>query len=375
MRIVHIITETDTGGAETMLLRLVSETRGDCRNVVISLKRNGAIGSQIEANGIKLYSLSSRTGFLGLFSMAALVRILREEKPDILQTWLYHADFFGLFAAKIAGVKNVLWNIRSSCVSIKHFSLARRFILRLLALLSSTPRAVASNSYAGVEAHKKIGYHPRRWCVIPNGFPIETFCPAGPKKAALKERYFGDDRALLVGCVARLDPLKDHANFLSAIKIFKEKLLSVESMKFVFIGSGVDNGSLSDLARSLGIEGHTVFWGERRDIAQLMGCFDVYTSSSVSEGFPNSIGEAMACGVPCVATDAGDSARLIGDTGMIVPVKDPEALARAWQKMIMMGQEARQKMGAAARERIVSDYSIQAICGRYEALYADVLSR
>jgi glycosyltransferase involved in cell wall biosynthesis len=375
IKIIHLITDLDTGGSETMLYRLLSNFSAAYENIVISMTDKGIIGSRIESLGIKVYTLNTNKGIPNLFAFSKLLRIVRRERPAIMQTWLYHADLFGLFASKLSSIPLILWNIRCSCVDTKKYSLGKRIVLRLLIMVSHLPAAVIANSKAGMDVHKKIGYRASRWEVINNGFDVDFFCPKPLKKNELKNRFFGDSNFLLIGSVARFDQLKDHENLLKAIKAYVDKYTVIDNVKFVLVGSGTrDNPFLQGLITAMGIENKVITLGERDDIPDIMSSFDIYCSSSSSEGFPNSIGESMACGVPCVSTDAGDSAFLINKSGIIVPTKDPEALARAWNEMISLGEEERHKLGLLARKRIETDFSIRKITRYYEALYSDLIT-
>jgi len=375
IKILHLITDLDTGGAETMLYRLLSKSSPAYENVVISMTDKGIIGSRVESLGIKVHALNTRKGIPDLFAFSKLLRILRKEKPQVLQTWLYHADLFGLLAAKIARIKIIAWNIRCSCVDTRKYSLGKRLILKLLIKLSNLPTVVIANAKAGMDVHKKIGYRARRWEIINNGFDIDFFNPKFLKKNELKKKFFGDANFTLIGSVARFDELKDHKNLLRAIKVFVDKYAAADNVKFALVGSGTnDNPFLQGLIKTMGTESKVMTLGERNDIPDIMSSSDIYCSSSSSEGFPNTIGESMACGVPCVATDAGDSAFLIDTTGIIVPIKDPAALAAAWHEMISIGEEGRQKLGILARKRIETDFSISKIARQYETLYSDLIN-
>jgi len=306
-KIIHLITETNTGGAETMLYRLISNMKPGFENVVVSMIDKGSIAARIEALGIKVYALRSKRGKLGPAAFFKLIQIFSKEKPQVLQTWLYHADLFGLLAAKITGIKIILWNIRCSCVDIKKFPLFKKIIFRVMVYLSRIPQAVVFNSAAGIATHRRIGYRPRKSVIINNGLDLNTFYPKLSERKKLKEKIFGESYPIVIGSVSRFDPLKDHQNFLRGIKIFSDRYPEIDNVKFIFIGLGMNNNNfLLNLVKSLEIREKVIFMDERDDIQDIMPGFDIYCSSSCSEGFPNTIGESMACGVPCVATDAGD---------------------------------------------------------------------
>ena len=252
-----------------------------------------------------------------------------------MQTWLYHADLLGLLAGKLARVPVVVWNLRCSDMDMQHYSWISTLVIRVLAALAPVPQAVLVNSEAGRRWHERLGYNPRSWVHIPNGFDLSRFCPDEKARSRFRRGMALSSDAVLIGLIARYDPMKDHATFLQAAHLLLE---SDSRAHFVLVGSDItwENTELTATIRSAKYGKHFHLLGDRDDVPRIMAALDMVTSSSCSEGFPNTIGEAMACGVPCVVTDAGDSALVVGDTGMVVPVKNPQALAEGWQQMIKL---------------------------------------
>jgi glycosyltransferase involved in cell wall biosynthesis len=273
-------------------------------------------------------------------------------------------------AGKIARLPRIIWNVRCSDMDMRHYSKSSALIVRALATLSPIPQAVIVNSEAGCEFHKRLGYRPRRWVLIHNGFDLDLFSPHSGARIKLRQDLRVSKDSILIGLIARLDPMKDHATFFKAAHLL---LKNDSRAHFVLVGSEVswENSQLSTGIRSAGSEKHFHLLGEREDVHRVMAALDVATSSSSSEGFPNTVGEAMACEVPCVVTDVGDSAFLVSDTGKIVPPMDPEALAEGWQHMIELGEMGRRRLGAAARQRIKEHFNLSAIVERYEKFYLE----
>jgi glycosyltransferase involved in cell wall biosynthesis len=363
--ILHLITGLETGGAEHMLARLaVSMHQDRHRSVVVSMTGPGTVGPPLASAGIELYSLDVRRGFPDPRGVTRLARILRQVRPTILQTWLYHADLCGLIARQLAPDCRLFWNIQ--CTESSGTDVVRR----LLAWCSPVPDVVIVNSLTGKRLHEQFGYRPKRWEHIPNGCDTSVFRFDAEARRRLRSELGIPKGAVAIGLSARYHPMKDHANFLAAAA----RLAAIRpEAAFVLAGAGteVSNKPLADAIAAHGLEGRIRLLGERHDMAAVYSAFDIATlSSAFGEGCPNVLGEAMSCGVPCAATDCGDATELLGPTGTVVPPRDPEALAAAWLRLIAIGFEGRRSIGAQARDRIVRLYDLALIVRRYEAVYA-----
>jgi glycosyltransferase involved in cell wall biosynthesis len=365
--ILHLITGLETGGAERMLVHLANRTdRRRFRSVVVSMTGRGTMGPLVEAAGVTLRSLDLRRGVPDPRGIVRLGRILREFRPDVLQTWLYHADLLGLIARRLGLVPHLVWGLQSS----ERGELA--MVRRILAWSSSTPDAVVTVSRAGHLSHEGIGYRPRRWAHIPNAFDTAALHPdAEARHRGRAALGIADDRIAIL-MPARYHPMKDHANFLAAAT----RLAAAHSnVLFAMAGAGTDPSNL-DLAAAVaahGLGGRALQLGDRRDIETLYPAFDIVTlSSAFGEALPMVLGEAMACGVPCVATDSGDAALIVGDAGIIVPPRAPAALAAGWAQLIALGDEGRAALGTSARARIVELYDLDRVVPRFEALYEEI---
>jgi glycosyltransferase involved in cell wall biosynthesis len=370
--VVHLITGLGVGGAEGMLLRLLE--RGDRARFparVVCLAAAGPMAPRIAAAGVEVTALGMRPGLPDPRRLMRLRALLRRWCPALLQTWLYHADLVGLLAGRAAGVPRVLWNLRCSALDRASLGAGTRLARRACARLSRRPDAVIANSEAGRAFHASIGYRPRRWACIPNGFDLEALRP-DPEAGPWLRRELGlPAEALLAGCVARLDPNKDHATLLDALARLGTG--PAARLHLVLVGSGVDaSPGIRARIAAAGLGARCHLLGERADVARLAAAFDLLVSSSRHEGFPNSIGEAMSCGTPCVVTDAGDSATLVGDTGFVVPVGAADELAAALARMVQLSGPQRRDLGLAARRRVAERYELSAMVRRYENLYEEL---
>ena len=366
--ILHLITGLETGGAEGMLMRLVlCGDRDRWRPVVVSLTDQGTIGPALADAGIEVRALGMARGRADPRGVARLRRILRELRPPLVQTWLYHADVLGLIARQFGYMPHLLWNLR--CTETIEASSVRR----IASWFSAVPDAVIVNSAAGKRFHEQLGYRARRWVRIANGFDTRALRPDGPAREAVRAELGIDRTAVAIGLPARYHPMKDHRTFLAAAA---QLAAQRPDLVFVLIGPGVTmtNPAVAEAIAGLDLEGKLRLLGDRSDIGRIYPALDIVAlSSAYGEGFPNVIAEAMCCGVPCVATDVGDTAEIIGPTGVVVAPRDANALAGALHRLIAAGPDARRTLGLEARRRIVQNYDLGEIVRQYEALYEDIL--
>lgn len=379
MKIVHLITDLGFGGAEATLARLVTRMdRERFQNIVISLTDRGTHGDAIEAAGIPLFTLDMRkTGRLVFWQPGAAVRLwrlLRAQSPDVLQTWLYHADLLGLFVGRYAGIRKIAWNIRCSDLDISKYSYRSALVFGLLKAYSHYVNVVVTNSEAARRVHLERGYAPPEWRIIPNGFDLKAFAPDPAFRREARRRWGVDDGAFVVGMVARFDPHKAHDVFMAAAERFARH---APEARFVLVGPDmtVANRAMVAMIRARGLGDRVVLAGISAQVERVYPAFDIATLSSRSESFPNVIAEAMAAGIPCAATDVGDTAVVVGDAGLVVPRNDPEALAEAWLSLYRMGPEARRALGRRARVRIEQEFSVDGFVRRYEEFYERLSGR
>jgi glycosyltransferase involved in cell wall biosynthesis len=376
--VLHIITGLDdTGGAEMMLYKILSGmNREDSPPIVLSMESTcGPICKRIEALGVPVYSLEMRRGAPTPIAFWHLIRLVRRLQPALIQGWMYHANLLALLVKPfLSRPTPVLWNIRQSLYDLKHEKKMTAWVIRICAMLSRMPARILYNSEVGAIHHEAVGYASSKRLIILNGFAVEIFSPSEEARAQVRQELGLSPTAILIGLVGRYDPIKNHKNFILAADHLSN---SYPDVHFLLVGNNVDdkNKILIDLINNKKLNNNFHLLGEREDINTLTAALDISTCCSHGEGFPNVVGEAMSCEVPCVVTDVGDSAAVVGETGIVVPPRDSLALANGWKELLDMGVEKRKHLGKSARERIISNYSIEKIASQYEALYTDQLSK
>ena len=376
MKIVYLTTGLNMGGAEVMLYNLLSNIDRDrFEPTVISLMDKGVFGEQIEELGIPVHSAGMLVGKPSLSSAKKVIDLIKQAQPDLIQGWMYHGNLAAQFFNFVSGKKTpVLWSIHHSLHDLPSEKPLTQAIIRFGSWSSKYISKVAYVSEKSKGQHQKLGYSHSNGCIVPNGFDISKFQPSAEVRQKFRQELGIADDTFLIGSLARYHPMKDHANLLRAAKILLEQS---PDTKFVLIGTNVDheNSGLTDLIAELGIKDSVYLLGQRRDIPEITPALDILTSSSAfGEAFPLVIGEAMACGIPCVVTDIGDSGWIVGDTGKAVPPKNPKALAQGWQEMIDLDYAARAEKSAAARNRIVEKFALDSIVNQYENIYQSVVS-
>jgi glycosyltransferase involved in cell wall biosynthesis len=373
MKITHVITSLSADGAQTMLYKLLSCLDKKTYEVdVVSLTELGPMAAKIEAIGVPVRALGMRPGLPSPVSILRLARWFRQYSPQVIQTWLYHADLIGGIAAKLAGGIPVAWNIRHGNLDSNGHKRSTLWAVKVCATCSRwLPNRIVCCSESSKQVHAAIGYGGDEIVVIPNGFDLANFRPDPEARLSVRRELGIPDGALMIGQVGRFHPLKDHRNFIDAAAWLHAEYPEVH---FLLCGNGVtaENQELTEWIKLSGIRDRVHLLGHRLDVPRLNAAFDIASSSSYSEGFPNAIGEAMACGVPCVVTDAGESALIVQDTGRVVPPKNPRALADAWRQLIEIGPQERSLLGAAARIRVSEHFELRTIAARYEKLYEEI---
>jgi glycosyltransferase involved in cell wall biosynthesis len=368
--ILHLIVGLGNGGAERQLVSLATgDWGGKFRHRIVSMTE---LNSESSRN-FQADTLGMRRGIPSPVAVLRLLKLLHKHKPHILHCWMYHANLLGILGGKLASVAHIIWSIRCSDVDFTRYRQLTWPAVQATAWLSGFPDAIVYNSMAGAVAHSRIGYSEKKVHFVPNGITLETFHPDPNARRSVREELNVSPDTVLVGLVARFDPMKDHSTFLRAAKLLKE---SSSPVHFVLIGADVTwhNASLHEMVFESGLEQQIHLLGSREDIHRLTAALDISTSSSAfGEGFSNALGEAMASGVPCVATDVGDAAIILGDTGKIVPPRDPRALAKALAEMIDLPAAGRIRMGRAARERVLERFSSEQMFSAYRGIYDQVI--
>ncbi|MBK9307116.1 MAG: glycosyltransferase [Nitrospira sp.] len=371
---LFLTTGLHAGGAELMLLRLLSRLDRHCFvPSVISLIQLGPVSEKIEQLGIPVRSLGMQPGKPNLASIGRLLYWIRQDRPHVIQTWMYHADLLGGVAARLVGHIPIAWGVRHSDPRTQGYGPLTVPTVKLCARLSRwIPKRIVCCSEASREAHVAFGYTADKMVVIPNGVDLTALKPDPDARRATRHALAIPTEVPVIGLVGRFHPQKDHKNFVQAAKLIFSKRPSVH---FVLCGEDVtwDNRELAAWIDDAGIRRNCRLLGRREDVPQLMASFDLATSSSCfGESFANVVSEAMSCGVPCVVTDVGDSAHIVGPTGIVVPPRDATALAGAWEQMFDLGREQLLRTGLQARQRIKDHFDLPDIVDRYQALFEDL---
>jgi glycosyltransferase involved in cell wall biosynthesis len=367
-RIAFVITGLSTGGAEMMLWKVLERIdRHRFEPHVFSLSTRGTLAPRIAALGVPVVALEMDPAAPSPWRVVRLVRLLRRLQPDMVHTWMYHSDLIGGLAARMAGVRALGWCLRNSSVDRERTKWSTRTVVRICAAVSTwLPSRILSCSEKAREVHVRCGYAPEKMVVVPNGFDLDRFIPDPGARSRLRAELGIESDAPLVGLVGRIDPQKNHLGFLEAARLLHRTMPEVH---FVMAGSGVDpsNAALMEVISRSDLLSRTHLLGLRHDIPSLMAALDVLASSSYAEAFPNVLGEAMACGVPCAVTDVGDSAYIVGDTGRVV--RDMPGLAAAMQELLQLSGPEKAALGERARARIASKFEIGAVVRQYEDFY------
>ena len=356
--VVHVITGLGVGGAETMLAQVAAglQARGMAQHVV-SLTAHDALAAGLRTRGVDVTVLKAGSVGALVSAFGALARTVKELKPKVLQGWMYHGNVAATLAHCVCGgrgERKLAWNLRASNMDTARYGR----MLRLGRMLSGLPKAIVLNSEAGAAFHRAHGFRDRRFLVIDNGVDTEKFRPDPSLRTTLRAELGIAADAVVAIHVARVDPMKDHGTFLAA-------MARTPSALGILVGSGTQSLSLPGNVKALGL---------RNDVARLLPVADVIASTSAfGEGFSNAIAEGMSAGLIPVATDVGDARRIVGDTGAVVPARDPAAFAQAISDVVAMPAALRAEKGHLARERILSRFALTSAIDSYFNLYRGMI--
>ena len=376
--ILHVITSLNLGGAETMMCQLLEHTdRTRFTPVVVSLRPSGPLAARIQKAGVKLHCLDMGSYLSFASGLGRLKAIMREVNPALVQTWMYHADFLGTLGARSLSPRPpVVWNVQHSSFSPKGTKFLSRVMRSLLVMLSkSWPDKIVSCSRTGLELHVGLGYPREKMLHIVNGADTHRFLPDGGARRELRQKLGISAEARIIGMAGRNDPQKDYPTFFAAIHEFQK---TDKDTVFIACGAGVttEDHALSAMRKACPSPHNIFLLGPRQDMPRVYPAFDLATlTSAYGEGFPLTLCEALACGVPGVVTDVGDSADVIGDCGITVKPHDPLALATAWHKMTGLSPAAMQTMREKSRIRAEERFALPAIAAQYEDLYSLLIAR
>lgn len=356
-----------------MLLKLAKELRRrGFSQVVVSLMDGGALGPAIEKLGIPVESLGMKRGVPSWQSFRTLRSLIDRFRPDLIQGWMYH----GNLAASISARRRmpVVWGVRQSLYALNREKWMTRVVITSGRVLAGFCDRIVYNSEVSAAQHAQRGFPASKGVVIGNGFELESYRPSAAARSEVRAMLGISESKVVLGNVARYHPMKNHLGLVDAFAGLSQ---AEPGCDLVMAGEGIDrdNHELVRRIQEQGLTDRVHLFGLCKDVAALMNGFDLYVSaSSWGEGFPNVLGEAMACGIPCLATDVGDSAAIIGDTGWVVSGTDSRAIARMLNQAIAMDAHERSVLGERARERIQAHFSMKQIGETYERLYNEVLA-
>ena len=374
MKILHCITGLTGDGAQRMLLRLTgSMAELGVQSAVVNLGSEQGVARLFEQEGVPVRSLGISPSASGaMLGVARLRRILQEVKPDIIQGWMYHANLLALSAKQASrSSAAVVWNIRRGLDDYVERRLKTRVVIRSNAALSKMVTGIVYCSSISKEQHEQMGFRSVSSIVLENGFDANKFMPRPDARRDFRSKYGIGDEEILIGNISRFDIAKGHSFLLEA---FGRVVALKPNSRLVLIGRGVTHTN-QELAAQLDRHGcgdRVMMLGEQEAIENLHAAFDLYCSSSISEGFPNALSEAMACGVPCVTTDTGASRQLVEGLGRVVPPRDAAQLADAIVATIEDGIERRRDAGERSRQRILRRYTLPSVARRYFEFYNEL---
>ncbi|AUR53123.1 glycosyltransferase family 4 protein [Aquella oligotrophica] len=371
--VLDIITGLGGGGAERVLYNLITHSQANCfQHIVISLTDMGEYGEPLKGRGIEVHCLYlNKNPILGIYKSYKLIKLI---SPDIIQTWLYHADFLGLIIGKLAGIKNIIWNIRASVLPNNKGFYKTKFIRRLCSVLSSLPTAIIYCAESARKEHGRIGYKNKQEVVINNGYDLDKFKYCELTRREKRKKYNISEKDIVIGNIGRFDYTKNHELLLHA---FAEVKKYISSFKLVIVGRGIDsnNAKLMEWIKEYALEDNILLLGHIPDVEHLYPMFDILVSSSRVEGFPNVIAEAMASQIPCIVTNAGDSAHIVGDIGIIVPIDSVTELSAAILNMLNQNKIELYQKGLCARNRVADNFSLTTMVIKYENLYQQIIDK
>ncbi len=369
---MHVIVGLDVGGAERFLSRLVgAHVNSMCfEHHVVSLSTKGEIGEYLARQGIEVTALGLRNIFFTPYIFFKLLRLIRLSNPDVVQCWMYYADLLGGVAAKVLGTKKIFWGVRNSQFD-SGGSIFKRVVRFICASLSAyIPTRIICVADSALNVHVRVGYKREKMIVIPNGYDIEEFKYDHLARKQIREELGIGSCDVVVGSVGRYCPAKDHIGFVRAMGSVAQQDPRVRIM---LIGRNVEaaNVVLFEEIVKTGAENQFILLGACSNIAAYMSAMDIFCLHSLTEGFPNVLGEAMSVGLPCITTNVGDAKILLGEAGIVVPAADVQALSAATLALLKADKNCWSELCLLSKERIERNYTLEMIIEKYELLYRE----
>jgi glycosyltransferase involved in cell wall biosynthesis len=367
-RIAMLIRSLEYGGAEMQMTVLANglARSGQAVSLLVMYPGGPLLAKLSPAVTVRCLEKRGRWDVVGF--LRRLFSVLADEKPDLLYAFMPVANLLACVAKVRSPKLRVTWSVRASDVDLTHYDWLSRLTYWMERRFSRFPDLIVSNSDAGRQYAVAQGFPANdRFIVIPNGIDVERFRPSPILREAVRAEWGVSPKETLVGIIGRLDPMKDHPTFLEAAAILAGRK---QGMRFVSVGDGPPDyaARLREQARRLGLERTMIWAGPRGDLPAAYNALDLLVSSSAfGEGFSNVLGEGMACGVPCIATDVGDAREILGDAGIVVPRRDPEALAAGIVALLDRLSFERATLCAALRQRISEKFSVEKLVRRTKA--------
>jgi len=376
LKVLHVIGDTDVGGAESVLDNVISRLLpAEFESRVVSLLPVGHIGHRLRSRGIDVDSLGlSRSWTVVPQALRGFASRIRGYRPDVVQTWMYHADLLGGIAARLSSPAPVVWSVHHASLDRRTDSRNTRMSAGLCSRLSRhVPARIAVVSESARRVHLQAGYDPSKLTVIRNGFDVTAFRPDAAARAQVRRdlNVTADER--LVGLIGRFHPHKDHESFVRAAALVAQH---DQRARFVCAGAGAtwDNSQLSGWIQAEGLRDRFQLLGLRDDVPRLMASLDLAVCCSRTEAFPSVVGEAMACEVPCIVTDVGDCRTIVGDAGITVPPGNAAVLAEAVLRALALPVAMQSQWGRAARRRVIENYTIEETIRGYTRVWREVIA-
>jgi len=366
-KVTHMISGLLNGGSESMLYKVLKYADYEkFEFVVISLGDHGFYGKKIEDLGVKVVALNLKSIKHLPVSVVKLVYYI--SKTDVLQTWLYHANLLGVIIGRLVLVDKIIWGVRQADISEKHNKKSTVLIAGICKYFSWMTDYILSCSDDATLVHEKLGYSSKKFTTIYNGFELSLFKYNPDVRGSLREELGIGEEIVFIN-VARYDIQKDHNTLLSALKRFKEN--NNIPFKIIMCGIGIEksNEELYKKIKNANLEEETILLGVRSDVNNLMAASDYFLLSSLGEGFPNVLGEAMASNLIPIVTDVGDCSVIVGDSGVVVQKEDPIAFYNGIMRILNLSDDEKAKMRISARQRIEENFDIIQITKEYECLY------
>jgi glycosyltransferase involved in cell wall biosynthesis len=374
MVILHIITSLGHGGTQNALVRLIKATSGEYEHHVISLTGDCYYESRLLDLGVKVNVLGINTWYRGIQSLSILYKYIKHTQPDLIHTWLYHSDLIGGVIGRLATNAPIIWSIRGTKVQKGLVKLQTRIIVRVNSFLSYLiPKKIVSCAEASSEEHIKLGYCKRKILVIPNGLDLREWKKELVESLKYRKIWSQNNNAIVFGVVARWDPNKGFDILFDALRQLADEK---KNWSCVLVGEGLDdaNEKLQMDLRGNGIRGRVITEGPIQNIKAVMSALDFLVLSSASEGFPNVLVEAMACGTPCISTTVGDASYIIGKTGWLVPPKNSKKLAvtiqAAMEAKIHSAEWNKRKKDCV--KRISDNFNLSIMVNAYQNLWKSI---